>query len=57
LEQPDAWVSSGLLVSSGQYGLDETVHYYVKKAEDKRDQYAKVLANVAEGNTKRVLSG
>ncbi len=36
LEKHKKRVSVGLLVSSGQYRIDETVHGYVKRAEDKR---------------------
>jgi hypothetical protein len=36
LEKHEKRVSAGLLVSSGQYRIDETVHGYVKRAEDRR---------------------
>ncbi len=36
LEKHEKRVSAGLLVSSGQYHIDETVRGYVKRAEDKR---------------------
>ncbi len=36
MEKHEKRVSAGLLVSSGQYRIDETVHGYVKRAEDKR---------------------
>jgi hypothetical protein len=36
LEKHEKRVSSGLLVSSGQYRIDKTVYGYVKRAEDKK---------------------
>jgi hypothetical protein len=38
LEQHGQRISAGLLVSSGQYRIDDTVHGYVKRVEDKRKQ-------------------
>ncbi len=38
MEQHGKRVSSGLLVASGQYRIDETVHGYVQRVEDKRKE-------------------
>jgi hypothetical protein len=38
LEKHEKRVSAGLLVSFGQYCIDETAHGYVKRAEDKRTE-------------------